>query len=132
MGGGIATGKQTPALLPLPLPPGTRANWLYSLCDYQLQSFTSGLSAPTAPFPAPFQCPWPLDLKSTRRTPESSLHPVPFLAATCTNPMRAEFMYRALDDHDLSVRKNAVMVLTHLILNDMMKVGRRVGRWHVA
>lgn len=35
----------------------------------------------------------------------------------------AEYMYRALDDGDLSVRKNAVMVLTHLILNDMMKVG---------
>lgn len=34
-----------------------------------------------------------------------------------------EYMYRALDDGDLSVRKNAVMVLTHLILNDMMKVG---------
>lgn len=43
-------------------------------------------------------------------------------------PPPAEYMYRALDDSDLAVRKNAVMVLTHLILNDMMKVGWVGGR----
>ncbi|KAL4434047.1 hypothetical protein ABPG75_000488 [Micractinium tetrahymenae] len=39
-----------------------------------------------------------------------------------------EYMYRALDDSDLSVRKNAVMVLTHLILNDMMKVKGHIAK----
>ncbi|KAL4446838.1 hypothetical protein ABPG77_008082 [Micractinium sp. CCAP 211/92] len=39
-----------------------------------------------------------------------------------------EYMYRALDDGDLSVRKNAVMVLTHLILNDMMKVKGHIAK----
>lgn len=33
-----------------------------------------------------------------------------------------ENMYARLRDHSASVRKNAVLVLSHLILNDMMKV----------
>ena len=31
-------------------------------------------------------------------------------------------VYRPLADADVGVRKNTLMVLTHLILNDMMKV----------
>jgi len=52
------------------------------------------------------------------------LHTSPCLPCppACPAPP-AEFMYRALDDDDLAVRKNGVMVLTHLILNDMMKAG---------
>ena len=42
-----------------------------------------------------------------------------------TTPL-AEFMYRLLGDPDAAVRKNTLMVLTHLILNDMMKVGAGV------
>ena len=34
-----------------------------------------------------------------------------------------ENMYARLRDPCISVRKNAVLVLSHLILNDMMKVG---------
>lgn len=34
-----------------------------------------------------------------------------------------ENMYARLRDASVSVRKNAVLVLSHLILNDMMKVG---------
>lgn len=33
-------------------------------------------------------------------------------------------MYSRLSDPSVSVRKNAVLVLSHLILNDMMKVLR--------
>lgn len=33
-----------------------------------------------------------------------------------------EHMYARLNDKDRKVRKNAVLVLTHLILNDMVKV----------
>jgi condensin complex subunit 1 len=33
-----------------------------------------------------------------------------------------EHMYARLSDKDRKVRKNAVLVLTHLILNDMVKV----------
>lgn len=33
-----------------------------------------------------------------------------------------EHMYSRLNDKDQKVRKNAVLVLTHLILNDMVKV----------
>lgn len=33
-----------------------------------------------------------------------------------------EKMYARLQDASISVRKNAVLVLSHLILNDMMKV----------
>lgn len=33
-----------------------------------------------------------------------------------------ENMYARLQDSSVSVRKNAVLVLSHLILNDMMKV----------
>lgn len=37
-------------------------------------------------------------------------------------------LYRALEDHDARVRKNALMALTHLILNDMVKIkGQIVG-----
>jgi condensin complex subunit 1 len=39
-----------------------------------------------------------------------------------------EFMYRPLTDRDASVRKNALMVLSHLILNDMMKVKGHIAR----
>jgi condensin complex subunit 1 len=37
-------------------------------------------------------------------------------------------MYRPLTDRDASVRKNALMVLSHLILNDMMKVKGHIAR----
>jgi len=33
-----------------------------------------------------------------------------------------EYMYARLRDPSVSVRKNAVLVISHLILNDMMKV----------
>lgn len=36
-----------------------------------------------------------------------------------------EKMYARLQDTSTSVRKNAVLVLSHLILNDMMKVESR-------
>lgn len=61
---------------------------------------------------------WHCALRCIRSPPASAD------GSTAHRPLHpAEFMYRALDDGDLSVRKNAVMVLTHLILNDMMKVG---------
>ena len=34
----------------------------------------------------------------------------------------SEYMYERLNDEDLSVRNNTIMVMSHLILNDMMKV----------
>jgi condensin complex subunit 1 len=40
-------------------------------------------------------------------------------------------MYRPLGDPNDAVRKNTLMVLTHLILNDMMKVGGGRVRWWV-
>ncbi|KAK9823736.1 hypothetical protein WJX72_005030 [[Myrmecia] bisecta] len=39
-----------------------------------------------------------------------------------------EHMYKPLLDSDTGVRKNALMVLTHLILNDMMKVKGHISR----
>jgi len=39
-----------------------------------------------------------------------------------------EHVYRPLGDPDSSVRKNALMVLTHLILNDMMKVKGHIAK----
>eukprot|EP00887_Chlorella_sp_A99_P003643 scaffold7.g3643.t1 len=42
-----------------------------------------------------------------------------------------EHVYRPLDDGDAGVRKNALMVLTHLILNDMMKVKGHIARMAV-
>lgn len=40
-----------------------------------------------------------------------------------------ENMYARLRDPSVSVRKNAVLVLSHLILNDMMKVGKLI--WYI-
>lgn len=84
--------------------------------------------------PAPFARAPPTANASCRPIPASSLavstvvpH-APQKRLTRTS-LPAEYMYRALDDSDLSVRKNAVMVLTHLILNDMMKVGGRGRGW---
>lgn len=42
-----------------------------------------------------------------------------------------ENMYARLRDPSVSVRKNAVLVLSHLILNDMMKVREPVTSFHV-
>lgn len=42
-----------------------------------------------------------------------------------------EHMYRPLGDPDPSVRKNALMVLSHLILNDMMKVKGHIAKMAV-
>ena len=42
-----------------------------------------------------------------------------------------EHMYRPLGDPDISVRKNALMVLSHLILNDMMKVKGHIAKMAV-
>ncbi|KAG7674430.1 hypothetical protein Ndes2437B_g00695 [Nannochloris sp. 'desiccata'] len=42
-----------------------------------------------------------------------------------------EHMYRPLGDTDISVRKNALMVLSHLILNDMMKVKGHIAKMAV-
>lgn len=55
--------------------------------------------------------------------------PQPSLSAppSCTAPPPAEYMYRPLGDADPAVRKNTLMVLTHLILNDMMKARRAAG-----
>ena len=39
-----------------------------------------------------------------------------------------EHVYRPLGDPDVSVRKTAMMVLTHLILNDMMKVKGHIAK----
>ena len=39
-------------------------------------------------------------------------------------------MYARLRDGNVSVRKNAVMVLTHLILNDMIKIKGQVKQLH--
>jgi condensin complex subunit 1 len=39
-----------------------------------------------------------------------------------------EHIYRPLGDPDAGVRKNALMVLTHLILNDMMKVKGHIAK----
>ena len=39
-----------------------------------------------------------------------------------------EHVYRPLSDPDVSVRKTAMMVLTHLILNDMMKVKGHIAK----
>lgn len=39
-----------------------------------------------------------------------------------------EHVYRPLDDADVNVRKTAMMVLTHLILNDMMKVKGHIAK----
>lgn len=37
-----------------------------------------------------------------------------------------EFIYARLRDTSVTVRKNAVLVISHLILNDMMKVRRDI------
>ena len=41
-----------------------------------------------------------------------------------------ENMYARLRDPSVSVRKNAVLVLSHLILNDMMKVREPANLFH--
>lgn len=41
-----------------------------------------------------------------------------------------EFIYARLRDPSVTVRKNAVLVISHLILNDMMKV-RRDSTYHI-
>ncbi|RKP07607.1 chromosome condensation complex protein, partial [Thamnocephalis sphaerospora] len=50
--------------------------------------------------------------------------------AVCFNNLieqNISFLYKRLTDPDLSVKKNALMVLTHLILNGMVKVKGQLG-----
>ena len=37
-----------------------------------------------------------------------------------------DHMYSCLQDHDVNVRKNMLMVMTHLVLNDMIKVCNKI------
>lgn len=50
--------------------------------------------------------------------------------AVCFNNMideNSDNLYRGLTDKDLNVKKNTLMVLTHLILNGMIKVKGQLG-----
>jgi condensin complex subunit 1 len=50
--------------------------------------------------------------------------------AVCFNNLieqNISYLYKRLSDSDLSVKKNALMVLTHLILNGMVKVKGQLG-----
>ncbi|KAI0239680.1 condensin complex non-SMC subunit Cnd1 [Massospora cicadina] len=50
--------------------------------------------------------------------------------AACFNTLigeNMEYMYKRLKDSDASVKKNALMVLTHLVLNGMIKVKGQLG-----
>lgn len=50
--------------------------------------------------------------------------------AVCFNTMideNSNRLYDGLSDHDLTVKKNTLMVLTHLILNGMIKVKGQLG-----
>ncbi|KAI9295812.1 condensin [Neoconidiobolus thromboides FSU 785] len=50
--------------------------------------------------------------------------------ATCFNSLMGEnmeYMYKRLKDNEPSVKKNSLMVLTHLILNGMVKVKGQIG-----
>lgn len=50
--------------------------------------------------------------------------------AACFNALigeNMEYMYKRLKDRDASVKKNALMVLTHLVLNGMIKVKGQLG-----
>lgn len=43
----------------------------------------------------------------------------------------SDYLYSCLSDHDDSVRKNTLMVLTHLILNDMIKVKGQISEMSI-
>src|SRR5689334_20196248 len=50
--------------------------------------------------------------------------------AVCFNHLieqNISFLYKRLTDPDLAVKKNTLMVLTHLILNGMVKVKGQLG-----